>query len=222
MRKYLFILLFLPIQSLFAGEFFVGTTQGINFSQVSFVPTVSERYLMGYNGGIVARYISEPNLGIQAELLFSQRGWSEKHDDTGSIQRRMNYVELPLMTHIYFGKRAFRGFVNLGPTVAILTGESATTGLTDSPTVIEATEPEGQARIIPDQRFYRFNEPVTTKFDYGIAGGLGFGVVLKRIFCQVEGRYSFGLGDFFETSKTFYERAAFRNISVNFSVMYRL
>ena len=205
MRKYIAILfLFVQANLLFASEFWVGTTQGLNLSQVSFVPTVSQNYLMGYNGGVVARYISEPNLGIQAEIIFSQRGWAEKHDDTGSIYRRMNYIELPIMTHIYFGKKAFRGFVNLGPKIGFFTGETQSA-------ITDAT---------PD----RFSIPVKYKFDYDIAGGLGFGLFFNRLCYQAEGRYGFGLGDFFGNKKGAdpYSRSAFRTVSVNFSLLYRL
>ncbi|MDR1698910.1 MAG: PorT family protein [Prevotellaceae bacterium] len=229
MKKLLFILvIFLPAHLLFAGEFWVGTTQGLNLSQVSFVPTVKQSYLSGYNGGIVARYISEPNLGLQAELNFSQRGWSEKHDDTGSIHRRMNYVELPVMTHIYFGKRAFRCFVNLGPKIGFFTGENKP-AIGNNPTVIEPAEPDTAPVIMPDDRFYRFNEPVNLKFDYAIVGGVGFGLQFRRFFYQVEGRYGFGLGDFFDSEKNSknekanpYSRSAFRTVSVNFSILYKL
>ncbi len=164
--------------------------------------TVTQSYLSGYNGGIVARYISEPNLGLQAELNFTQRGWSE-NSEQGTIFRQMDYIELPVMTHIYFGKRAFRVFANFGPKIAYLTGE--------------ATSPVTEA--MPD----RFSMPVKYKFDYGIVGGLGCGVMLHRFFCQIEGRYGFGLGDFFENGKADpYSRSAFRTVSVNFSVLYKL
>ncbi len=222
MKKILFILLVLLPARLLAGEFWVGTTQGMNLSQISFVPTVKQSYLSGYNGGVVARYISEPNLGLQAELGFSQRGWSEKHDDTGNIHRRMNYLELPIMTHIYFGKRAFRGFVNFGPKIGFLTGEDKPV-IENKPTVIESAEPDTAPVIMPDNRFYRFSEPVKYRFDYAIVGGVGFGIKLNRFFYQIEGRYGFGLGDFLENAKADpYSRSAFRTVSVNFSVLYQL
>ena len=204
MKKHIVILfLFSTTNLIFAGDFFVGTNLGLNLSQVSFVPTVSQNYLAGYNGGIVARYISEPHLGLQAELNFSQRGWAEKTEETGNIHRRLNYVELPVMTHIYFGSKTFRGFVNLGPKIGFFTGE-------EKPEIEEHT---------PD----RFSMPVKYKFDYALAGGLGFGLAINRFFYQVEGRYGFGLGDFFSNNKADpYSRSAFRTVSVNFSVLYKL
>ena len=44
--------------------------------------------------------------GIQGEINFSQRGWKENIDDgTGdTYHRTMNYIEIPLLAHLAFGK----------------------------------------------------------------------------------------------------------------------
>ena len=83
-------------------EIYVGVTAGATGSMVIFNPVVAQTYLQGYNGGLVFRYIAEKNVGMQAELNFSQRGWKEAN---GLFAKQLNYIELPFLTHIYMGKK---------------------------------------------------------------------------------------------------------------------
>ena len=59
-------------------NFAVGVNGGINLNSVSFSPSVKQKNLMGINGGVTARYISEKYFsmicGAQIELNFSQHG----------------------------------------------------------------------------------------------------------------------------------------------------
>lgn len=62
--------------------------------------------------GVTMRYMSEKYFkmmcGVQMEINYSQRGWDEKiEDDSGnSYSRTMNYLEIPFMAHLAFGKDA--------------------------------------------------------------------------------------------------------------------
>ena len=60
-------------------NFAVGVNGGINLNSVSFSPSIKQKNLMGINGGVTARYISEKYFsmicGAQIELNFSQHGW---------------------------------------------------------------------------------------------------------------------------------------------------
>ena len=51
------------------------------------------------------RLISEPHIGFQVEVNYTQKGWNE--DSTG-YSRRLNYVSMPVMTHVNIGKKAMR------------------------------------------------------------------------------------------------------------------
>ena len=85
-------------------NFAVGVNGGINLNSVSFSPSVKQKNLMGINGGVTARYISEKYFsmicGAQIELNFSQHGWDEYYEDypTLSYTRTMNYVEIPFLS----------------------------------------------------------------------------------------------------------------------------
>ena len=91
-------------------NFSLGVNGGMNISSVTFSPTVRQKNLMGINGGITARYISEKYFkmicGAQLEVNFSQRGWDEFYEDYPDLQytRKMNYIEIPFLAHLAFGK----------------------------------------------------------------------------------------------------------------------
>ena len=100
-------------------NFAVGVNGGINLNSVSFSPSVKQKNLMGINGGVTARYISEKYFsmicGAQIELNFSQHGWDEYYEDypTLSYTRTMNYVEIPFLAHLAFGKdRGLQFFIH--------------------------------------------------------------------------------------------------------------
>ena len=81
---------------------------------------------LGFNGGATIRWNTEPNLGIQAELNFTQHGWEEKFEEKPQYKysRTVNYMELPFLTHIHFGSKRVRVFVNLGPKIGYALSES--------------------------------------------------------------------------------------------------
>ena len=88
----------------------IGINGGVNLSSVSFEPSIKQKTFITPSVGVTVRYISERYFkilcGIQGEINYSQRGWKENIDDgTGdTYQRTMNYIEVPLMAHLGFGK----------------------------------------------------------------------------------------------------------------------
>ena len=112
----------------------LGVNGGINMNKVSFVPRVNQKNLMGINAGLTARYISEKYFGMicgaQMELNFSQRGWDEYYENYPDVHytRTMNYIEVPLLAHLAFGKeKSLQIYLNLGPQIAFLLGDSRKT-----------------------------------------------------------------------------------------------
>ena len=121
--------------------------------------------------GVNIRYIGEKYFkmicGIQGEVNFSQRGWKEVIEDgTGdTYHRTMNYIEIPLLAHLAFGKdkgNGVRFVLNLGPQVGYLIGENET--------MSETWDPSGRT---PNAQYGKMADK---KFDYGIVGGGGMEV----------------------------------------------
>lgn len=202
MRKYLSIILLVYTVGLFAQarlnqpEMYIGTSHGVVGSMVMFKPAVSQTYLLGYNGGLVFRYIAEKNVGMQAELNFSQRGWSQSD---GLYERQLNYIELPFMTHIYVGDKG-RVFLNLGPKISYLISEKVLVNNT-----LNSTDTQHTTLI-------------ENPFDYGLCAGLGFLFRIKKNVFQFDTRANFGLSDIYSNDKRdYFDTSNNVNLSVNFA-----
>ena len=182
------------------NELAVGVNAGINMSKVDFSPRIKQGNLNGMSFGITARYMCEKYFkmmcGIQAELNYSQRGWKEVIEDGSgnTYDRVMNYVEVPLLAHLAFGKdsrtRGMKFFVNLGPQFAYFMSDKENKG-----------GGEWDTSLRPNGVTYQYGKEVENKFDYGIVVGGGLELSTGIGHFQVEGRYYYGLGDFYNNSK---------------------
>ena len=191
------------------NNFSVGVNAGVNYNNVSITPKIQQSGYIGYAGGLTARYISEKYFamicGVQVELNYTQRGWKELIEDgtTNQYSRTMNYLEIPFLTHLAFGReRGVRFFINMGPQIAFLLSEN------------EKMENGDDDKWNPT---YRVNEQygkmAEKKFDYGIVGGLGLEVRTKAGNFLIEGRYYFGLSDFYNSAKKdYFSRSAHNTI----------
>lgn len=197
----------------------IGVIGGLNLSQMDFQPDIRQKYLMGANGGLFARYTSEKYFGMicaaQLELNFSQRGWTENFDDgtNNGYSRTLNYIELPLLAHLSWGKekKGFQFFINLGPQISFLMGDS------------EKSEGNWKAEDRPESIRAIYGKEIENKFDYGITGGLGIELKTKAGNFFIEGRYYYGLSDIYKNSKTDdFGRSANQNIIVKLGYSVRI
>ena len=96
-------------------------------SRFTFVPSVRQRLHTGPVAGIAVRYDVERGASLQAELNYRRGGWQERYDSLAtSYSRTLDYLELPLLTHLYFRSGDIRIFINAGPFFGYQLGESAT------------------------------------------------------------------------------------------------
>lgn len=182
-------------------EIYVGPTFGVTGSMVMFSPSVGQTYLQGYNGGVVFRFIAEKNVGIQAELNYSQRGWNESN---GLYTRQLNYIELPFMTHLYFGKKS-RFFFNLGPKISYLISEKVLLNNTTNSTQVQETT------------------KIQNQLDYGLCTGPGFLINIKGNVIQLDARANYSLSDIFSNDKRDYFSASNNlNVSINLSWLFQI
>ena len=184
-------------------NFALGLNGGINLNSVSFSPTVRQSNLMGITGGLTARYISERYFkmicGAQIEVNFSQHGWDEYYQDYPDLQytRKMNYVEIPLLAHLAFGKekRGLQFFIHAGPQIGFFLSDSYT----------QSGPWEDYSSVVVEQH----DKKVDNKFDYGIAAGLGVELKTGAGNFLLEGRYYYALADFYSsTKKDYFSRSA--------------
>ena len=197
----------------------VGINGGLNMSQVEFSPSIKQANKNGMVFGLTGRYMSEKYFnmlcGIQLELNYSQRGWNEKIEDgtENTYTRTMNYLEVPLLAHLAFGKDAIDSgaqfFLNLGPQFAFFLNEK------------EHMSDNRDPSYRPNGVVQQYGKMVENKFDYGIVGGAGVELSTKAGHFLLEGRYYFGLSDFYNsTKKDEFGRSGHSFIGVRLTYLY--
>ena len=202
-------------------NFAVGINGGLNMSSVSFNPKIKLNTLNTMSMGVTMRYMSEKYFkmmcGVQMEINYSQRGWDEKiEDDSGnSYSRTMNYLEIPFMAHLAFGKdRGLQFFIHAGPQIGFLLGDSEKIDGDWDGTVADS-----YTNITVEQH----GKAIDNKFDYGIAGGAGIELRTKAGNFIVEGRYYYALSDFYgSTKKDFFSRSAHGVITAKVTYLFDL
>ena len=160
----------------------LGVNVGMNMNKADFSPQIKQKYF-------------SMMCGIQAELNYTQRGWKEKIEDGSgdTYSRTMNYVEIPLLAHLAFGKDALdkgmKFFVNAGPQIGFFLSEK------------EKMSDDWNPSYRPNGIVQQYGKMVENKFDYGILGGLGVELSTKYGHFILEGRYYYGLADFWGSTK---------------------
>ncbi len=216
----------------FLQEVSMGVNAGVNLTKVSFLHNMNDRLYelgnqslrQGIRFGFVTRYIHQNHFGVQLELSYVQAGWTEKfHENSGismvndinmqdvELGRRLEYWDIPVLAHIYFGKRRLRFFVDMGPEIRVMSkyGE------------VKWNIPEGDERRNAfqegDDRFEEDHHNV----DYGLTGGGGFDLKIgKMVHVLVECRYSYGFGDLYNNNKAdLYQRSNNQMLGVMGSVL---
>ncbi len=201
-------------QEPFKRELAIGFGGGANFSSVSFTPKVDQNMLLGMHAGVTLRWITEKNLGLSVELNYAQQGWDENIESEVpntikyNYTRKINYLEMPFMTHIYFGSNRARFIINIGPKIGYALNESSTENL-------NGAEP---ARVNEQHTM-----PIENRFDWGICGGPGFELRTGIGSFILEGRYYFALGNIYGSNKEdFFPKSNGQTISVKLSYLINL
>lgn len=196
----------------FKDELYIGAGGGAMSTSLDFMPRVPQMFNTGIFGGVAVKYISEKYLGLVGEINFAQRGWKEEFDSSTdfSYKRTLNYIEIPVMTHIYFGKK-IRFIINAGPQISILMGDKQemSQALADDVAARQAAEPDASIGVQygPSGKLSRL--------DYGLVGGVGMALKTAVGDFDLEGRYYFGLGDLFNSRRSddaYFTRSAHRLI----------
>ncbi len=196
----------------------IGARAGLSMATMSFSPSVKQTWATGSAGSVTLRYTEEKLFGVIAEIGWVRRGWKEKYEDLPfAYERSSTYLTVPLLTHIYFGSRRFKTFVNMGPSVSFLIGSS-----------INANFDYNNTSGVPDYPRNRQTEQlwaeITEKLDYGICAGLGFEFYINpRHSAVFETRFYYGLGNIFPSSKAdTFGASRNMNLEITFGYNFRL
>lgn len=201
-------------QRRYKKEITVGGHGGITMSRLRLEPKVPQKFLIGTTVGAAFRYIEEKYFGFQVELNYAQHGWKEFFEnEPHTFSRTLNYLELPFMTHIFFGNQRVRGFVNLGPQIGFYLSDAYRSNF----------DPLRLPQFMTSRETAQYTLQVAHKFDYGITGGAGFELRFGKHIFDLEGRYYFGLGDIFPNhKKDIFSASSIQSIYVTLTYMFRL
>lgn len=157
---------------------FIGVTQGMSFSQLDFGVKINQSLHSGYNGGFLFTYLSGPRIGIQLEFNYAQKGWKIMPDSTEHYSRKLNYIEIPFLTHIIVGKKKSKLIIDLGPYGSFLRSESEKTNMADT-------------------TFEYIGYNVNRNFDFGYCLGAGYQYSTKIGDFGIDARYYNSLTNIF-------------------------
>lgn len=185
MKLYLYLIaLWLLSASMSAGQvstprrtWWLGAKIGGQTSRYIFVPTVRQQTHLGEQVSLAVRWDIEEHASVQLELNHVRTGWKERFDNLDMKYRRdINYLEAPMLTHLYLGKGVLRVFVNAGFVFGYYLGE--------------------RAQKSDNIDYLRYSMPVARKLYWGLCGGPGVSLALgKRHRLELESRLTYGLGD---------------------------
>lgn len=214
------------------SDFAIGVNGGYVLSKVGFTPTVQQKQHGGITGGVSLRYVCEKYFkticSVYAEVNYAKVGWTEDILDiennavlisgTGEAlkyQRDITYIQIPVFAHLAWGReeRGFNFFVNLGPQIGFYLNESTTTNF-------DKTTPTENDRV--SNITAQYDMPVEKKLDYGIAAGAGMEYSIPKVgHFLLEGRYYYGLGNIYGSSKKdYFGKSNFGQIVVKASYLF--
>lgn len=196
----------------------VGAHAGMTMGEVGFTPSVRQSFIQGFTFGGSFRWAEERHVGLVAELNFAQRGWKENFEDHPfSYSRRLSYIEIPVMTHIFFGGRRVCGFINLGPQIGYMISSSISADF-------DYTNISSVNGFPANRQTEQLAMDIKNRFDYGITAGAGIEFYISpRNSIQLQGRYYYGLGNIFPSSKKdHFSSSRTSMISITASYIFRL
>jgi len=180
-----------------------GAKFGMIYSAIDIQPTISETsHEPSFSGGIVYIFSQKKYVGLQVEVLYSQYRWKDTFND-GTVNNSFNYLELPLMTNIIFGKGRFKYILNLGTYYAMLLGKD-----------LKVNIPESNAY------YQSVMEREERTSNYGLLLGGALRYISKVGIFQLDARFNYGFQKIYNTEATSFQ---YSNImGVNVSLIYSL
>jgi len=216
-------------------DFAVGANAGYVSSNVGFVPEVPQNRLGGFTAGLSLRYTCEKYFqsicSIVAEVNITQTGWKENildvnnnpvyyvadtnHSNPIYYERKMTYLQIPFLARMGWGRerRGLQGYIVLGPQMGIFLGENVKTNFVKG---VE-TQTERSSKIVAQDSM-----AIQRKFDYGVVVGAGVELSMPKVgHFMLEARYYYGLGDFFNNSKSdYFGRSNFGQIVIKAAYLF--
>jgi hypothetical protein len=233
----------------FRKDFAIGVNGGYVLSNVAFTPKVPQDMLGGFTFGITGRYTCEKYFSsicaIVGEMNFAQIGWKEKiltltdepvpllTDPSQNLRytRKISYLQVPVLARLGWGRErnGFQGFFQVGPQIGFFLSDKAETNF-DVRDPAFNPNPDQSGKLSPDYQYgnrasqvvAQDSMAVENKVDYGVAFAVGLEFSNRKVgHFIVEGRYYYGLGNLYgSTKRDYFGSSNFGNIIVKFTYLF--
>ncbi len=194
----------------------IGIQYGVNLNRMSFNPKMAQTWLYTpMNIGITYTRYGKifgymPYFGLQLGLFYTQEGY--KLDEGYYVQNAnlvtMDIIELTALAHMHFDFWKMKFIVNIGPYVSYRMN----------------IKRESDYYTLPPALVNNFLSS-DRRWDYGIKGGGGLGLMFDPIEIHLEVMYKFGFGLLYDpayNSEYYYRFAAVSNLIFSIGVHFQL
>ena len=201
----------------------IGVQYGASLSQVMWNPSQNQKMLlMPVNVGVTYTLYGKmfgymPYFGFQTGVFYAREGYEFEHNEDknytytieGAEKAIMDVIEVPVLSHIHFDFWHFKIIAQIGLFAGYRMGIERFPGKTGN-----VSDEVAKSFIKTDKRF-----------DYGIKGGLGFGLVFDPVEIHIQAMYKHSLSSLYEPdhySPYYYRYAYPSNIIVSAGVHFQL
>jgi hypothetical protein len=193
----------LAAQKPFTPSTYLGITAGGAFNRAGFTPTVKQNMLAANCFGVIFRHVSEPNIGVQIELNYAGRGWTENRDSLGNYTRNLTVLDIPFTAVFIIGSKNLRFAINLGPDVTCLLHDK-------------------EKISVIDTAYYKgyYGKPLTQTWSFGFNGGVSIEWYSRFGTFAIRASYCYMLTNYFPlNSEVFYYQIS-QSQTLNLGVSY--
>lgn len=187
-------------------------TGGAGMATSRLYPAQETRMLWGTGqAGVSWRYYSLPRfvgcVGVDVEWLqsgFSYAPYASIYEDKKDYkyyQRNVNTLMVPIVwqPHVYMIKNTLRVYIEAAVTFSYYFSSSFKNYETYTFGALS-----GQGLQIIEGK-YNMRPERDNRFGYGLAGGVGFDILIKQVEVGVRGRYYFGFSDILKNRNKYYD-----------------
>ncbi len=125
--------------------------------------------------GIMFRHVSEPHIGVQIELNYAGRGWTENRDSLGTYTRNLTVLDIPFTAVFIIGSKNLRFAFNLGPDVTYLLHDKEKNSIVDAVYVPDYYRFIHNGKVYPEygNPYYLgyYGKPMPQTWSFGLTGG---------------------------------------------------
>lgn len=180
----------LPPPSRLSPAIFLGGEVGATASFIYFTPAVNQTIHLGATAGIAMQVENSKYTALHLGLLYTLRGWSEvrpipnETETPPKFTRYIHYLELPLLTHLYYPFGALRIGVEFGPQIGVMLAHNDLTKGANGFTELDKE---------------RYNYPLIGKFSWGLAAGPSISYDFGRHRIALSARFFAGFNSLIST-----------------------